>query len=149
MEEQVVTLTLSELKSVIKEVVNENRVRGTSIFNKSQYIAKRKHELHMSFEPIRNQIDPYLSAYHPMPDKFEYASLNHFGKGVSMRNLGASVNPHDLARKFALMCFGVNTNRDLSSKDEEKAVAIYEELVELFFKNYEAHLKDKFGKIEV
>lgn len=146
MKDEVVALTLEELKKVISETINENRSRGTSIFNKSQYIDKRKHELHMSLEPIRKQVEPYISVYNPMPDKHEFASRHHYSKDASLRNLGASIKPHDLARKFALMCFGVNANRDLSAKDEEKAVAIYNDLIELFFKHYEEHLNDKFGE---
>lgn len=148
--EETITITPSELKALITEAIAEGKIKdktnGVTIFNKSNHITKRKHELHMLHKPLRDLVEKEISIYHPIPDKFLFASINHFNKNPSLSQVGRGNMVHELTRKFALMCFGVSTNRGLLSTDEEKAVTIYNQLIELFFKNYEEHLDDKFSE---
>lgn len=142
-----ITISHSELKNLIKEAISETRqTGGGSIFNRGNYIKKKKHELHMSFSLLREKIEPHISAYHPMPDQYEFASVSRYDGGASLFKLPKKFNPHDIARTFALMCFGVSTNRDLEPDDEGKAAEIYTEVIDLFFKHYESHLVDKFSQ---
>ncbi|HEM3636002.1 TPA: hypothetical protein U1C44_001481 [Streptococcus suis] len=144
--EQIITLTASELKNLIKEALDEKKTSGITIFSRKGTVEKRKHELHMSVPKIREVVEKEISRYHPMPDRYDFASRNIYNNGVSLQKLGSKINPHDLARSFALMCFGVRTNRELLASDEEKAVKIYNQLIEIFFDNYEQHLINTFGK---
>lgn len=147
LDNQEITLTRAELKEIISEAIqeHENRVTNNTIFNKGASILKRKDELHLKYPILRKMIELSANKYHPSPYKFEFASINRFNQSPCFRRIGEANQVHGLARKLALLCFGVATNTDLSAKDEEKAVAIYNEVIELFFKNYAEHLEDKFG----
>ncbi|MFQ3031597.1 hypothetical protein ACKJRL_09925 [Streptococcus pneumoniae] len=146
LDNQEITITRGELKQLISDAIRENgKVTSNTIFNKSTSILKRKSELHLKYPILRKMVELSASIYHPDPYRFEFASINRFNQAPSLKRIGSANQLHEIARKFALLCFGVDTNTDLSASDEEKAVSIYNEVIEIFFNNYEKHLEDKFG----
>ena len=145
LDNQEITITRGELKKLISEAVQEGKTTSATIFNKSVSILKRKDELHLKYPVLKKMVEMSADEYYPSPYKFCFASINRFNQSPSFHRIGQANQVHEMARKFALLCFGVSKNTDLSVKDEEKAVSIYNEVIELFFVNYEEHLDDKFG----
>lgn len=148
MEEELITLTRSELQSLIsgnaKALIMVKPSTATLLFKNSAIDSSDIRLINENYSPSRiNNLEGYGGSTFSKHQTFNYDSS--FGRRRLINNGPYSNGIHDLIRKLTLAIMGETLNKNLSYEDWDEARDDYIQIKRLFLKLYQKRLDNLFN----